>query len=117
VPCPSPGTKAIAALRINNLSKAEVRQTVSSSVEPCQLGQLEGSDLIPYERAAALIGIEPKRLLGRMMWNKVGDPIGGETPEGIMVYGWSLKTLAENLAADRKEAERLSATVHSDGAL
>ena len=55
-------------------------------------------DLIPYERAAALIGIEPKRLLGYLMRNKVGDPIGGETPDGIMVYGWSLKTLAERTA-------------------
>ena len=55
-------------------------------------------DLIPCERAAALIGIEPKRLLGYLIRNKVGDPIGGETPEGIMVYGWSLKTLQERLA-------------------
>lgn len=53
---------------------------------------LEGDDLIPYERAAALIGIEPKRLLGRMLRNKLGDPIGGQTPEGIMVYAWSLPT-------------------------
>ena len=55
-------------------------------------------DLIPYERAAALIGVSPKRLLGYLIRNKVGDPIGGETTEGIMVYGWSCKTLAERLA-------------------
>lgn len=51
---------------------------------------LDKAELIAYERAAALIGIEPKRLLGRMMRNKLGDPIGGETPEGIKVYTWSL---------------------------
>ena len=51
---------------------------------------LDNPDLIPYERAAALIGIEPKRLLGRMLRNKLGDPIGGQTPEGIKVYTWSL---------------------------
>ena len=32
-------------------------KTVSSSVNPCTHGQIEGSDLIPYERAAALIGM------------------------------------------------------------
>lgn len=61
-------------------------------------------DLIAYEAAAALIGVSPKRLLGYCLRNKVGDPIGGETPEGIMVYGWSCKTLAHRLAD------------HSDGA-
>lgn len=55
-------------------------------------------DLIPYERAAALIGVEPKRLLGYMIRNKVGDPIGGDTPEGIMVYEWSMKELKQRLA-------------------
>ena len=54
-------------------------------------------DLIPYERAAALIGVEPKRLLGYMIRNKVGDPIGGDTPEGIMVYEWSMKELKQRL--------------------
>ncbi|MBZ4252009.1 hypothetical protein LAJ57_13995, partial [Streptococcus pneumoniae] len=56
------------------------------------------ADLVAYERAAALIGIEPKRMLGYLIRNKVGDPIGGETPDGIMVYGWSCKTLAERTA-------------------
>jgi hypothetical protein len=65
---------------------------------------MKTDDLIPYERAAALIGVEPKRLLGWLMRNKVGDPIGGETASGIMVYEWSLKTLAERT------------TNHSDGA-
>jgi hypothetical protein len=55
-------------------------------------------DLIPYERAAALIGIEPKRLLGYLIRNKCGDPIGGETPDGIMVYEWSMKELKRRLA-------------------
>ena len=63
------------------------------------------NDLIPYEAAAALIGVSPKRLLGYLIRNKVGDPIGGDTPDGITVYGWSLKTLAERTAN------------HSDGAL
>ena len=56
------------------------------------------NDLIPYEAAAALIGVSPKRLLGYLIRNKVGDPIGGDTPDGITVYGWSLKTLAERTA-------------------
>ena len=47
---------------------------------------MTNDDLIPYEAAAALIGVEPKRLLGWMLRNRVGDPIGGETPDGIMVY-------------------------------
>ena len=54
-------------------------------------------DLIPYERAAALIGVEPKRLLGYMIRNKVGDPIGGDTPEGIMVFEWTMKELKQRL--------------------
>ena len=56
-------------------------------------------DLIPYEAAAALIGVSPKRLLGYLIRNKVGDPIGGETIDGIMVYEWSLKTLAERASS------------------
>ena len=55
-------------------------------------------DLIPYERAAALIGVEPKWLLGWLLRNRVGDPIGGETPDGIMVYEWSMKELKQRLA-------------------
>ncbi len=55
-------------------------------------------DLIPYEAAAALIGVSPKRLLGYLMRNSLSDPIGGDTPDGIMVYGWSCKTLADRLA-------------------
>lgn len=57
-------------------------------------------DLIPYERAAALIGIEPKRLLGYLMRNSLRDPIGGSTPDGIMVYEWSLNELRKRLTAD-----------------
>ena len=57
-------------------------------------------DLIPYERAAALIGIEPKRLLGYLMRNSLRDPIGGSTPEGIMVYEWSLEETRKRLADD-----------------
>lgn len=57
-------------------------------------------DLIPYERAAALIGIEPKRLLGYLMRNALQDPIGGSTPDGIMVYDWSLADLRKRLTAD-----------------
>lgn len=69
---------------------------------------LEGDDLIPYERAAALIGIEPKRLLGRMVRNKLGDPIGGQTPEGIMVYAWSLPRPADDSTAEHGPGGRLS---------
>ena len=57
-------------------------------------------DLIPYEAAAALIGVEPKRLLGYMMRNKLQDPIGGDTPDGIMVYEWSLEETRKRLTAD-----------------
>ena len=65
-------------------------------------------DLIPYERAAALIGVSPKRLLGWMLRNRVGDPIGGETQDGIMVYEWSMKELKQRLA--------LTSTVATSGA-
>ena len=57
-------------------------------------------DLIPYERAAASLGIEPKRLLGYLMRNALQDPIGGSTPDGIMVYEWSLNELRKRLTAD-----------------
>ena len=56
--------------------------------------------LIPYEDAAATLGIEPKRLLGLMLRESVADPIGGQAEDGrIYVYGWSLATLRERLRA------------------
>ena len=68
--------------------KSQIAQTAQLTTE--ELSMDNDPDLIHYERAASLIGIEPKRLLGRMIRNKLGDPIGGQTPEGIMVYTWSL---------------------------
>ena len=63
--------------------------------------------LIPYEDAAATLGIEPKRLLGLMLRESVADPIGGQAEDGrIYVYGWSLAVLRE----------RLRAADHADGA-
>ena len=61
-------------------------------------GESVNDDLIPYKRAAALIGVSPKRLLGWLIRNRVGDPIGGDTHEGIMVYEWSMKELKQRLA-------------------
>ena len=52
---------------------------------------LDKLGLVPVERMAAILGIEPKRLRGFMFRNKVGDPIG----DAEQVYGWSCKTLAE----------------------
>ena len=57
-------------------------------------------DLIPYEKAAALIGVSPKRLLGYLMRNSLADPIGGDTENGIMVYEWSLEETRKRLALD-----------------
>lgn len=56
--------------------------------------------LIPLQAAADQLCIEPKRLLGFLMRNKLQDPIGGDTPEGIMVYEWSLADLRQRLAND-----------------
>jgi hypothetical protein len=55
--------------------------------------ELLKADLVPVSEAASELGIEPKRLLGYMMRNKIGDPIG----DGKMVYGWSCATLADRL--------------------
>ena len=51
-------------------------------------------ELVPYEDAAQALGMEPKRLLGLMLRQRVDDPIGGQAEDGrIYVYGWSLKGL------------------------
>jgi hypothetical protein len=55
-------------------------------------------DLIPLDDAAARLGIEPKRLRGYLIRNGIGDPIGGATPDGIMVYAWSLESTRKRLA-------------------
>jgi hypothetical protein len=57
------------------------------------LDELLKSGLVPVERMAEALGVEPKRFLGYMVRNKVGDPIG----DGKEVYGWSCATLAERL--------------------
>ena len=64
--------------------------------------QLLERSLVPMEDAAEALSIEPKRLLGLMARNGITDPIGGDTPEGIMVYGWSCKSLAERMRSDRE---------------
>ena len=40
----------------------------------CTHGPIEGT--LPLERAAALIGMDVKRLAGRIWRDKVGDPVG-----------------------------------------
>ena len=60
--------------------------------------QLLASDLVPYRDAAAVLGIEPKRLLGFMADKRPWMPIGGATPDGIMVDGKSCRDLARMLA-------------------
>ena len=56
-------------------------------------------ELVPYEEAAAALGIEPKRLLGFIARNGKDDPIGGQAENGkIYVYGWSCKALAARTA-------------------
>jgi hypothetical protein len=57
------------------------------------MDDLDKLGLVPVDRMAEILGIEPKRLRGFMFRNKVGDPIG----DGQEVYGWSCKTLAERL--------------------
>jgi hypothetical protein len=49
---------------------------VSSSVNPCTHGQVEGS--VPLAEGARICGLEPKRLLGRIWRNSVkyDDPRG-----------------------------------------
>lgn len=88
--------------------KAPEGKTVASGIDPCQLGQREGSildaGLVPVEVAAAALGIEPKRLIGFILRNSLADPIGGWL-DGMAVYGWSCKTLAEQLAAAATSGE------------
>jgi len=56
-------------------------------------------ELVPYEEAAAALGLEPKRLLGLMLRQRVDDPIGGQAEDGVIyVYGWSCKGLAARAA-------------------
>ncbi len=59
------------------------------------LEELLKSGLIPVERMAEALGVEPKRFVGYMARNVVGDPIG----DGKEVYGWSCKETAERLSA------------------
>jgi hypothetical protein len=56
--------------------EAAMGKSVSSSVNPCTHGQVEGS--VPLEEGARICGLEPKRLLGRIWRNlvKYDDPIG-----------------------------------------
>jgi hypothetical protein len=56
--------------------EAAMGKSVSSSVNPCLHGQLEGTTSL--ENAAAICGLEPKRLLGRIWRNSVqfNDPRG-----------------------------------------
>ncbi len=53
---------------------------------------LDKLGLVPVDRMAEILGIEPKRLLGFMARNQVGDPIG----DGQAVYGWSCATLIKS---------------------
>lgn len=70
------------------------------------LADLLASELVPYKDAAATLGIEPKRLLGLMMRQRVDDPIGGQAEDGrIYVYGWSCKSLAERAAVTDSEVQ------------
>ncbi len=57
-------------------------------------------ETISLEEAAARLGIEPKRLLGFAMQNKVGDPIG----DGRWFYPSSLAGLAARLGAVKSVA-------------
>ncbi len=54
---------------------------------------LDKLGLVPVDRMAEILGIEPKRLLGFMARNQVGDPIG----DGQEVYGWSCEELAKTV--------------------
>jgi hypothetical protein len=54
-------------------------------------------ELIPLEQAATRLGIEPKRLLGYALRNRVGDPIGGLVDGKPYLYDWSLATLRAKL--------------------
>lgn len=56
------------------------------------------ADLIPVSDAAASLGISEKRMIGFMARQSLYDPIGGDTPDGLMVYAWSLEPLRKRLA-------------------
>jgi len=96
----------------NPVNLAELKEIIEAGVQyvraekaaekpaiPRTLAQVLDSGLVPYEEAAAALGIEPKRLLGLMLRQRVDDPIGGQAEDGtIYVYGWSLKALAARAA-------------------
>jgi hypothetical protein len=54
--------------------------------------------IIPLSTAAAALGIDPKRLLGYCLSSRPWMPIAGQTDEGVMVYGWSLRHVAERIS-------------------
>lgn len=69
---------------------------MQSSVNPCPLGQGEGSlfdaGLVPIEDAAAALNLDVKRLRGYVWRNGLGDPIGSLATDHV--YGWSCRYLA-----------------------
>jgi hypothetical protein len=71
---------------------------VSSSVDPCLHGQVEGTTSL--EEGAAICGLEPKRLLGRIWRNSVqfNDPRG--CPYCGAVYVDSLPDRAANHSSE-----------------
>ena len=66
--------------------------------------------LIPLKQAAEILGIDTNQLMCYIMRNSLSDPIGGSTPDGVMVYEWSLsqlkKKLAEGTSHDFRTADR-----------
>ncbi len=54
----------------------------------------EWNELIPVAEGAAILDIEVKRLLGYMLRNGLGDPIG----DGVHVYAGSLEWTRHRLA-------------------
>lgn len=53
--------------------------------------------LVPIERAAEALGVDPKRLRGYVYRDLLRDPIGDLKTD--QVYGWSLRTLADTSSA------------------
>jgi hypothetical protein len=73
---------------------------VSSSVEPCPVGQVEGSEYITVSEAAARLGISRERLIGYCMDRRPWMPIS----DGALVRADSLEGLRKYLAAVHSSA-------------
>jgi hypothetical protein len=94
----SPSIKGNSPVAVQHLTGGETGKNVGI---PATAASVLDKGLMPIADAANALGIEPKRLLGYMFRNGIGDPIG----DGLEVYGWSCATLAKRIADHSSEVQ------------